>query len=145
LSNAFITFIHKKTILMSFLVVLKVSGKDVNVLSLDYELKQETDATGRPSSVTRGGKIHITTESTGDTTFFEWMCNNFERKDGSIVYYKRDNKATLKELKFKEAYMVDYKENFNSTGENPVTETFTLSAKELDLGTGKHVNEWPQN
>jgi hypothetical protein len=130
---------------MSFLVVLKVSGKDVNVLSLDYELKQETDATGRPSSVTRGGKIHITTESTGDTTFFEWMCNNFERKDGSIVYYKRDNKATLKELKFKEAYMVDYKENFNSTGENPVTETFTLSAKELDLGTGKHVNEWPQN
>jgi hypothetical protein len=127
---------------MSFQVKLKVSGKEVNVLALHYDLKQETDATGRPSCITRGGKITITTESTGDTTFFEWMCNSFELKDGSIVYFKRDNNATLKELKFKQAYMIDYNENFDSTGDNPVTESFTLSAKEIDLGTGKHVNEW---
>ncbi len=69
-------------------------------------------------------------------------ANSFERKDGSIVYSKRDNDATLKELKFKEAYLVDYNENFDSTGDNPVTESFTLSAKEIDLGTGKHTNEW---
>ena len=31
----------------------------------------------------------MTLESTGETTFFEWMSNNFERKDGSIVYIKR--------------------------------------------------------
>jgi hypothetical protein len=130
---------------MSFKAKLKVAGKELNILNFSYVLRQETDATGRPSSITRGGKITLNIESTGETTFFEWMSNNFERKDGSIVYIKRDNDATLKELKFKEAYLVEYAENFDSTGENPLSETITLSAKELDLGNGKHVNEWPKN
>ncbi len=127
---------------MSFKVKMKVGGKEVNVLSCTYALKQETDATGRPSSITRGGKITMTVESTGDTTFFEWMCNNFERKDGSVVFVKRDNNATLKELNFKEAYLVDYRETFDATGDNPVAETFTLSAKEISMGTGSYINEW---
>ena len=127
---------------MSFQARLKVAGKEVNVLSCSYVLKQETDATGRPSSITRGGKIALTVESTGETTFFEWMCNNFERKDGSITFIKRDTNATMKELKFSEAYLVDYKENFDSTDDNPITETFTLSARSIELGTGKHENEW---
>jgi len=129
---------------MSFKAKLKVAGKELNVLACNYALKQETDATGRPSAITRGGKINVTVESTGDTTLFEWMCNNFERKDGSIVFIKRDNDATLKELTFKEAYLVDYMEDFGATGDNPVTESFTLSAKEIGAGSGKHLNEWAQ-
>jgi Hemolysin coregulated protein Hcp (TssD) len=127
---------------MSFKAKLKVAGKELNVLSSYYSLKQETDATGRPSSITRGGKITVTVEASGDTTFFEWMCNNFERKEGSIVFIKRDTDATLKELKFKEAYLVDYTENFDNTGDNPITETFTISAKEITMGSGTHTNEW---
>jgi hypothetical protein len=127
---------------MAFKVRLKVAGKDVTVLNVSYALKQETDPTGRPSSITRGGKIMVTIESTGDSTFFEWMTNNFERKDGSIVFIKRDTDATLKELKFTEAYLVDYRENFDATNEQPATETFTLSAKEIEVGNGKHANEW---
>ena len=45
---------------MSFKAKLNVGGQDVNVLNLNYALKQETDATGRPSSITRGGKISLT-------------------------------------------------------------------------------------
>jgi len=130
---------------MSFKAKLKVAGKDVNVLQCHYQLKQETDATGRPSSITRGGKITMTVESTGDTTFFEWMCNNFERKDGIITFIKRDTDAKLKELNFKEAYLVEYRENFDSTGESPVTETFTISAREIGMGSGSHINEWVKN
>ncbi|GGB00764.1 type VI secretion system tube protein TssD [Puia dinghuensis] len=127
---------------MSFKAKLSVGGKEVNVLNCNYALKQETDATGRPSSITRGGKINLTVESTGDTTFFEWMTNNFERKDGTITFVKRDSDATMKQLKFTEAYLVDYRENFDATGENPVTESFTLSAREISAGSGKHSNEW---
>jgi len=127
---------------MSFKAKLNVGGQDVNVLNCNYALKQETDATGRPSSITRGGKISLVVESTGDTTFFEWMTNNFERKDGTITFVKRDSDATMKQLKFTEAYVVDYKENFDATGENPVTESFTLSAREISVGSGKHTNEW---
>ena len=127
---------------MSFKAQLDVAGKKVNVLDLSYALKQETDATGRPSSITRGGKLTLTVESTGETNFFEWMCNNFERKDGKIVFTKRDSDATMKELNFKEGYLVEYRENFNSTGDNPITETFTISAKEITMGNASHVNQW---
>ena len=115
---------------MSFKCKLNVAGKERNIVSVDYGMLQETDVTGRPSSVTRGGKITITVESTG------------ERKDGSIIFLKRDSEATLKELKFKEAYIVKYKEDFDAAGDNPLTETFTLSAKEIEMGTAKHTNEW---
>lgn len=127
---------------MSFKTKLKLAGKEYNVLNVNYGLMQETDPTGRPSSIARGGKIELTVESTGGTELFELMTNNFERKDGSVVYVKRDSDATLKELKFKEAYVVKYKETFDSTGENPLTETITISAKEIEMGTGVHVNEW---
>lgn len=127
---------------MSFKLKFKAAGKEANVLDCSFSLKQETDATGRPSSITRGGKITVTVEANGETDLFEWMTNNFERKDGSIVWVKRDNDATLKELNFKEAYMVDYKENFAHDDKQPATITFTLSAKEISMGSGSHANEW---
>jgi len=103
---------------MSFKSKLKVGGKELNILNASYDLHQEVDASGRPSSVTRGGTINLTVESTGDSFFFEWMTNNFERKDGSIQYVKRDTDAKLKEM------------------------NFTISAKELSMGGGEHINEW---
>ncbi|MCY0971108.1 type VI secretion system tube protein TssD [Chryseobacterium wangxinyae] len=127
---------------MSFQTILKVSGKNYNVLSVNYGLFQETDATGRPSTITRGGKIEVTVESTGETDLFEWMTNSFERKEGSFVFYKRDSQSTLKELKFTEAYLVKHKEKFDSTGENPLTETFTISARKIEMGSGAYENEW---
>ncbi|VXC01936.1 Phage tail protein [Flavobacterium sp. 9AF] len=127
---------------MSFKSKLKVGGKELNILKVSYDLYQEIDASGRPSSVTRGGTINLTVESTGDSFFFEWMTNNFERKDGSVQYVKRDTDAKLKELNFKEGYLIKYKEEFDATGTNPLVETFTISAKEISMGTGEHVNEW---
>lgn len=127
---------------MSFKAKFKVAGKERNILDVEFAMLQETDPTGRPSSVTRGGKIHLKVEGTGETDLFEWMTNSFERKDGSIVFVKRDNDATMKELKFKEAYIVKYREEFDSTGETPLVEHFVLSAREIEMGNAKHTNEW---
>ncbi|MXS71784.1 phage tail protein [Flavobacteriaceae bacterium W22] len=127
---------------MSFQAILDVAGEKYNVLNINYGLFQETDATGRPSTITRGGKIEVTVESTGKTNLFEWMTNSFERKDGSVVFYKRDSQATLKELKFSEAYLVKHKEKFDSVGDNPLTETFTISARKIEMGSGAYENEW---
>ena len=127
---------------MSFKAKLKMSGKEMNILECNYELHQETDLTGRPSSVTRGGQISLTVESTEDTDLFEWMCNSFERKDGSIVFIKVDSEATLKELKFKEGYLVSFEEIFTNTTSEPFKIIFTISAKEIMMGNGTHKNEW---
>jgi len=45
---------------MSFKSKLKVGGKELNILNASYDLHQEVDASGRPSSVTRGGTIYLT-------------------------------------------------------------------------------------
>lgn len=127
---------------MSFKAKLNVGGKEYNVLNCSYQLHQETDATGRPSSVTRGGKIKISVESTADTSLSDWMFNNFERKDGSIVFLKRDTDAKAKELKFTEAYMIDYHEQFDHSGNNPMSESIEISAKSIGIGNGEHINEW---
>ncbi|QWX84217.1 phage tail protein [Cellulophaga sp. HaHaR_3_176] len=129
---------------MSFKGKLELGGKEYNVLTSTYDLFQETDATGRPSSVTRGGRIKITVEATADTSLAEWMFNNFERRDGSIKFLKRDNEATAKELKFTEGYMVKYSESFDHTGENPMSESFMISARSITMGSGEHVNDWPE-
>jgi hypothetical protein len=139
---ALFTLLIKKIQIMSFKAILKVGGREHNVLNVSYGLFQETDATGRPSTITRGGKIDVVIEGTGATDLFEWMTNSFERKDGSVVFLKRDSEATLKELKFTEAYLVKHRENFDSTGDNPLTESFTISAKEIGIGNGSHKNEW---
>jgi len=130
---------------MSFKAKFKVAGKEFTALNVSYGLFQETDATGRPSTVTRGGKIDVVVEGTNSTELFEWMTNSFERKDGSVVFYKRDSDATLKELKFTEGYLVKHKENFDSIGENPLTETFTISARKIEMGNGAYENEWPDS
>ncbi|WP_298538641.1 type VI secretion system tube protein TssD [uncultured Aquimarina sp.] len=127
---------------MSFKAKLKVGGKEYNVLTTSYGLNQETDATGRPSSVTRGGKIFIAVESTSDTGLSDWMFNNFEMRSGSIVFLKRDTEATSKELVFTDAYAVKYTEEFDSTGKTPMIEKIVVSAREIKLGNGEHINEW---
>jgi len=76
------------------------------------------------------------------TDLFEWMTNSFERKDGSVVFLKRDSEATLKELKFTEAYLVKHKEKFDSVGDTPLTEVFTISARKIEMGSGEYTNEW---
>lgn len=127
---------------MSFKAKLDVNGKQVNVLSCSYDLNQEVDATGRPSSVTRGGRIRLKVESTGDSSFFEWMVNNYERRDGTVSFLKRDTEAKMKQLKFSEGYLVSYSEQFEATDKQPLSETFTISAREITVGQGTHVNEW---
>ncbi|NER18530.1 type VI secretion system tube protein TssD [Spongiivirga citrea] len=127
---------------MSFKAKLKVGGAEYNVLNCNYGLHQETDATGRPSSVTRGGMITIEVESTADTSLSDWMFNNFELRSGSILFLKRDTEATAKELVFTDAYAVKYVENFDSTGKNPMIERITVSAREIAVGNGSHTNEW---
>ncbi|WP_025739945.1 type VI secretion system tube protein TssD [Aquimarina pacifica] len=127
---------------MSFKAKLKVDGNEYNVLFSSYSLSQETDATGRPSSVTRGGMVTIKVESTSDSKLSDWMFNNFEMKSGSIAYLKRDTDATSKELKFTDAYAVKYNETFDSTGKEPMVETITISAREISVKDGVHTNEW---
>jgi hypothetical protein len=127
---------------MSFKAIFKIDGKEYRVLSCSYSLNQQVDNTGRPSSVVRGGIVNLVTESTDDTSLFEWMCDSYLKKDATITFNKRDENAKLKELIIAEAYMISYEESFNDSGGGAMTQNFSLSARNIKMGDGEHENEW---
>ena len=127
---------------MSFKAKFKAGNIEQNILNCSYYLMQEIDATGRPASIIKGGLIQVTVEGNASTELFEWMCNSFERKDGSVIFLKRDSDATLKELKFNEGYLVSFTEAFSSTTGEPLSVSFSISAREIKMGNNSISWDW---
>ena len=117
--------------------------KDREVLYVRYELNQQTDIEGQPTGTTRGGKIYVKVKSTddGNTEIMEWMCDTYMSKNGSISFPNRQG-GEMKNLSFKEGYLVDYAETYDSTNSLLQFEEFTISAKEIQVGNARHNNRW---
>lgn len=128
---------------MSFTAILSIDQEKLNVLACDFAFNQQIDGYGKPSAKPQGGIINIVIESTMDTSLFEWMISNHQTRNGTIVFKRRDVNSRMKELEFKDAYCVQYREMFISTGENPMQIQLTLSAKELKMGSASYQNPWP--
>lgn len=125
-------------------VTLNADGiKEREVLFVKYELNQQTDVEGQPTGTTRGGKITIKVKSTddGNTELMEWMCDTYMSKSGSISFPNRQG-GEMKKLEFKEGYMVEYSETYDSTNSLLQYEEFTISAKEIQMGNARHNNRW---
>lgn len=117
----------------------------MDILQCNFELSRETDAKGRPSSGVYGGRINLEVESTADTSIVEAMVNSqFKPFEGTITFKKTDEDAKMKELSFKNAYLVFYREEIDVTGERPMYIRFTISAEEITMGNATHENRWPK-
>lgn len=128
---------------MSFKAEFEVNSKKYRVLNASYTMSQDTDKTGRPSSQVRAGTIQLEVESTGDSALTEWAFDAFKEQDGKVTFFKRDSDQKMKELTFKNGYIVNYSEAFTNQGENPMTEHFTITSKDIKIGNAEYKNEWP--
>ncbi|MBR2084397.1 MAG: hypothetical protein IJ879_07285 [Muribaculaceae bacterium] len=113
------------------------------VLFVRYELNQQTDVEGQPTGTTRGGKIYIKVKSNddGNTELLEWMVDTYMSKSGTISFPNRQG-GEMKHLSFKEGYVVEYAETYDSTNSLLQYEEFTISAKEIQVGNARHNNRW---
>ena len=113
------------------------------VLFVRYELNQQTDIEGQPTGTTRGGKIYIKVKSNddGNTELLEWMIDTYMSKSGTISFPNRQG-GEMKHLSFKEGYVVEYAETYDSTNSLLQDEDFTISAKEIQVGNARHNNRW---
>ena len=124
---------------MYFKSILKLEGEEYEIIRCSYHLGRDTDLKGQPANQVRGGKISFTVKSSNKTVLWEWIINQFAKKDGEIEFYKRDDPAPAKLLKFEEAYIVDYEEDFDISGarpNQPTVENFTVSARKLTMEPG---------
>ncbi|WP_271783496.1 type VI secretion system tube protein TssD [Aquimarina algiphila] len=128
----------------SFRASLELGGKVFDVLSSDYAFSRDTDKKGKISSNVYGGRITLTIESTEDTSVIEAMLNSqFKSVEGKIIYKKTDEDAKMKEVEFKNAYIVYFKESLDVNGDVPMTINFTVSAEEIIIGNASIHNRWP--
>lgn len=113
------------------------------VIFVKYELNQQTDVEGQPTGTTRGGKITIKVKSNddGNTDILEWMIDTYMSKSGTISFPNRQG-GEMKHLSFKEGYVVEYAETYDSTNSLLQYEEFTISAKEIAIGNARHNNRW---
>ena len=128
---------------MSFNTTLELDGKVFTILSFNYQTKQETDVTGRPSSINRAGMCTFTIELSKDASLFSsWAFDSYLMKTCVFKYEKRDTQATQRTVTFENSYLVKFIENFESTGSVPATLTCTISAQKLIAEDGEHENNW---
>ncbi|MDE5812878.1 MAG: hypothetical protein K2H72_01195 [Muribaculaceae bacterium] len=113
------------------------------VIFVKYELNQQTDVEGQPTGTTRGGKITVKVKSNddGNTDILEWMIDTYMSKSGTISFPNRQG-GEMKHLSFKEGYVVEYAETYDSTNSILQYEEFTISAKEIAIGNARHNNRW---
>ena len=125
-------------------VTLNADGiQEREVLFVKYELNQQTDVEGQPTGTTRGGKIRVKVKSNddGNTELLEWMIDTYMSKSGTISFPNRQG-GEMKHLSFKEGYVVEYSETYDSTNDLLQYEEFTISAKEIQIGNARHNNRW---
>ncbi len=129
----------------SFRASLELGGKEFDVLYSEYVFSRDTDKKGKVSSGVYGGRVKIKIESTEDSSVIEAMLNSqFKTVDGKITYKKTEEDAKMKEVEFKNAYLVYYKEILDVTGERPMQIEFSVSAEELTIGNAAIDNRWPK-
>lgn len=127
----------------AFRASLELGGKQYDVLYSNYEFSRSTDSKGRPWHIISGGLVMVTIESTEDTSTIEAMLNSmFKPVEGKIVYKKTEEDAKMKEVEFKNAYIVHYKETLDVNNDVPMTITMTFTAEQIRVGAAEHDNHW---
>ncbi|MCV6630329.1 MAG: type VI secretion system needle protein Hcp [Flavobacteriaceae bacterium] len=129
----------------SFRASLELGGKEFDVLFSEYSFSRDTDKKGKPSSNVYGGRVTLEIESTEDTSVVESMLNSqFKAINGKVVFKKTEEDAKMKEVEFKNAYLVYYKETLDVDGDVPMKIKFTVSAEEIVIGNAGIDNRWPK-
>jgi hypothetical protein len=127
---------------MSFNGILEVDNKKHRVLNFNIRISQRVDETGRPNSNPAGGMFVITLESTENSDFLDWAISPDMTKSGKIVFQRRDNDTSLRSYEFKEAYCIDFVEDFSAESSTSMKFRIVISAKSVKSGIAELTKNW---
>jgi flagellar biosynthesis GTPase FlhF len=128
---------------MSFLSKLIIGDTEYNVLRTDYEISQSVDTQNKPNGKPRGGIISVTVESSNKNDLAEWMVSPTMKKNGQLVFFRRDANSSMKTLSFSEGYCIGYQETFDANSPDPMSIRLRISAGEIKLNNSCTVtNPW---
>ncbi len=108
------------------------TGTSYEVISFDFGLSQNYDASNKPSGLPFLNIINIIVKASNDTTFFDWMKSATAEKH-CIVELKLSESET-RTIKMIKAYCVRYSESIDNHSGSGLLVDAGIIAKEL------HVN-----
>ena len=111
----------------------KFKSNEYRVIEFTHEMHRVLDGRGAPSSQPSPGFIHLTIEATDTNVFAGWAFSGSQSEDGEIILSKRDSEATMRSLKFKDAYVFGYKEHYSANDDSPATISLSITPKEIQL------------
>ncbi len=131
--------------------VFELEGAKAQVIDLSYSFSRATDPEkGQPVKVVRNGFISVTVRSDEkemNGKIINWMGTQDLAKAGSITIYKdAEQTKELKKIEFENAYVVGYRENFNSQAISTNTvETFEITAEKVKVSGAEFKMRWPDS
>lgn len=138
-------------------VVFKITGEDImgdvdrEVMKVSYTFNQAVDKEGQMTGIVRGGNITVRVKALndGNTHLLNWMLKSDMHKAGEIVFVETMTRTTMKTIRFRKAYCVDYRDYWEDQTENSDLghyEEFTLSCQDIEVvgkvGSAKFHNNW---
>jgi hypothetical protein len=130
-------------------VSLEVDGfKPREVAAVSYAFTQASDKENQTTGIPRGGKIKIRVKAMndGNCELLSWMIDSSLSKDGKIVFMNSsDVKKKMKDVEFKGAYCIDFKEHWEDTTKAEDLahwEEITITCKEITNQSVTFENEW---
>jgi hypothetical protein len=121
---------------------LVLEGNTYLLNTVSIEIGQTTDQFGRPSTVAKGGKVEMELFSVEDDVIFDWMVHTKKTLSGSINLYEADFETKFKEIRFEDAYCIEFSERFEESTEESLITRFKISAEKLSIGNIDLDNQW---
>lgn len=126
----------------------KLDGKESQVLALSYQFSRFTEENGRPASRVRRGTLNLTlaSEDQHKESVVQWLGDPDTSKDGEIIIYEGEyeKRKPFKTIKFEKGFVIDYRETFTDQSGSKTTESFTISAEKITVGSAKFDFKWPK-
>jgi Hemolysin coregulated protein Hcp (TssD) len=129
---------------MSFLAQLKIDSTTYNILECSYDFSQNTNPSGKPMGVARGGQVTIKIEATSKNDFMNWVATPSKTKDGIITFFKRDAMSKLQEVKFEKAYCIYFKQIFNAANTEPLMIEMIITSRKITFDGFEIQNTWKE-
>ncbi len=127
---------------MSFISQMIIEDDTMNVLSCNLSFQPEDDGVEKKFKKPKKGKLTVLIEANDKTDFLTWILSYDMTKNGEIIFYEQDDMSSLKTIKFKEGYCLNYDENFDALSNTPRTVELVIQSKEITVQDMKLMNGW---
>jgi hypothetical protein len=131
---------------MAYSVTLHLEGHPreqdgINVISCEFEFKQQTDTQGFPIGLVMGGAVDMILKNENDSELWNWLFIPKAKKNGKIVFSSgmTDNQS-FQTIKFTDAILFGYRQTFSEESEIRVYLHF--SCLKMDISGVTFENSW---